>query len=134
MGLRGNKNRQLRRWCIPGSREFNELLFGVEGAETEAEYAAAFPRIRRPWRAGGKQAVMSSKEFVGWRPLGFWLCDVTAAHRRLAEKTCRVEAEAILRLNLASKAERQAIIAGGIIAEQLREIAQDKARHPEDYA
>jgi hypothetical protein len=60
MGLRGNKNRQLRRWCIPGSREFNELLFGVEGAETEAEYAAAFPRIRRHlarWRQASRDVV-----------------------------------------------------------------------------
>ena len=68
MGLRG-KTRQPRNWTVAGSTEFDELVNGPSDAASQAEYAAAFPRIRRRWRNGGREAVMRSHEFIGWRPL-----------------------------------------------------------------
>ena len=45
----------------------------------------------------------------------------------------RCEAEAILRLKLAGKAEREAIADLGVIASQIADIAEDRKAHPEDY-
>ncbi len=45
----------------------------------------------------------------------------------------RVEAEAILRLKLADKAERELIADRGVIATQLAALAEDVSEHPGDY-
>ena len=80
----------------------------------------------------GRQAVMSWIEYVGWRPLGFWL-EIPAKDRRRAERKCRCEAEMIIFLRLADKAEREKIADTGVIAEQLALIKKDSKLHPEDY-
>src|SRR5262245_39875595 len=114
MGLRG-KTRQPRNWTVPGSIQFEELVNGPLDTANQAEYAAAFPRIRRRWRTGGREAVMRY-DYIGWRPLGWWLAR-PLKERKLIEKDPKVrcEAEAILRLKLAGKAEREAIADRGII-------------------
>lgn len=133
MGLRG-RTRQKRNWTIPGASEFNELIYGPENTMTEAEHAAAFPRIRRRWRSGGREAVMSSGEFIGWRPLGWWLERPLSERKRVEhDPKVRCEAEAILRLKLARKVEREAIADRGVIALQIAAITEDRKAHPEDY-
>ena len=133
MGLRG-RTRQKRNWTIPGASEFNELIYGPENTMTEAEHAAAFPRIRRRWRNGGREAVMSSGEFIGWRPLGWWLERPLSERKRVEhDPKVRCEAEAILRLKLARKVEREAIADRGVIALQIAAITEDRKAHPEDY-
>jgi hypothetical protein len=133
MGLRG-RTRQPRNWTIPGSSEFEELVFGPRDTKNQAEYATAFPRIRRRWRNGGREAVMASQEFIGWRPLAWWL-DRPIKERKLVEKDPKVrcEAEAILRLKLAGKHEREAIADRGLIAQQIAAMVEDMKAHPEDY-
>jgi hypothetical protein len=67
------------------------------------------------------------------RPLGFWLCDVSAADCRRAEKATWCWAEAVLYLGLADCDERRAIKESGEIERQLSFIEQDRKLHPEDY-
>src|SRR6476646_3759621 len=122
MGLRG-RTRQLRNWCVPGSREFHELINGPEGTADEQEWQAAFPRIRRRWRAGGREAVMAWRDWIGIRPLGWWLARSSSERRRANE--CRCEAEALIKLKLAGADERQEIADRGIVAEQVKWMEKD---------
>lgn len=130
MGLRG-RTRQPRNWTVPGSREFYELINGPEGTSDEHEWTRSFPRIRRRWRAGGREAVMSWREWVGIRPLAWWLAR-SPAERRLADQ-CRCEAEALIKLKLAGADERQEIADRGLVTQQVEWMKQDALEHPEDY-
>ena len=114
MGDRGiGANKRWLNYCTP---EYADMIDGpVELTNDEIK------TVRRHWRDGGREIIMGKWNVPGRRPFGFWFCDVSGADRRRALKACTTEAEMVIFLGLADEAEKQAIIAGGIVAKQWRE-------------
>ena len=105
-----------KRWLNHCCSEYVDMVYGP--AELTDENIR---RVRRHWRDGGRELVMRDWGAPGVRPFGFWFSDVSGADRRRALKACTTEAEMVVFLGLADEAEKQAIIAGGIVAKQWRE-------------
>jgi hypothetical protein len=74
-----------------------------------------------------------TKKNPGWRPFGFWICDVSNSDLARADRaSCDCETAVILHLGLADEAERKAIKRGRLLEKDRAAWRRDTELHGDD--